>query len=386
MIPFNARSGCLYYMIKKLAFTLVVLLLIVGFLVGIKYYQIDALIQSGKGRQIPAETVSSVKVGSQKWRASVNSVGTVEAVHGVTLSAEVGGRITAIHFQSGDVVKEGTVLAEMDSSSERAQLRAAEAAYELAKINLERNRELRSSRTIAQAELDTAEAQSKESEAQVENLKAVIAKKTVIAPFDGVLGIKEVNLGQYVNPGDPVVTLQSSGPRYVNFYLPQQNLSWIRNGLAVEVYGEAIGEQEAVSGTITALESKVNVATRNIQVQATVEDAKERLKPGMFVNVRVFKDGERDVLSVPTTAIMYASYGNSVYVVEKAKQGEGFEANQHFVRLGEHKGDFVEVLEGLKEGDEVVSAGAFKLRNGVPVVTNNQNTPKLETDPQLQDS
>lgn len=373
-------------MIKKLAFTLVVLLLIVGFLVGIKYYQIDALIQSGKGRQIPAETVSSVKVGSQKWRASVNSVGTVEAVHGVTLSAEVGGRITAIHFQSGDVVKEGTVLAEMDSSSERAQLRAAEAAYELAKINLERNRELRSSRTIAQAELDTAEAQSKESEAQVENLKAVIAKKTVIAPFDGVLGIKEVNLGQYVNPGDPVVTLQSSGPRYVNFYLPQQNLSWIRNGLAVEVYGEAIGEQEAVSGTITALESKVNVATRNIQVQATVEDAKERLKPGMFVNVRVFKDGERDVLSVPTTAIMYASYGNSVYVVEKAKQGEGFEANQHFVRLGEHKGDFVEVLEGLKEGDEVVSAGAFKLRNGVPVVTNNQNTPKLETDPQLQDS
>lgn len=373
-------------MIKKLAFTFVVLLLIVGVLAGIKYAQINALIQSAKGMQIPPEAVSTIKVHEQQWRAAIRSVGTVDAIYGVTLAAEVAGRVTEIAFESGDEVKKGTVLVLLDSSSEQAQLLAAESVYDLAKINLDRTRELRASRTIAQSELDTAEARAKEAEAQVENLKAIIAKKTVVAPFDGVLGIKEINLGQYVNSGDPIVTLQSSGARYVNFYIPQQNLPWIRNDLEVEVYGEAIGEADALHGKVTAIESRVDVATRNIQVQATLEDKEGRLKPGMFVNVRLFKDGERKVLTIPSTAILFASYGNSLYVVEPAKEGEGLVANQHFVRLGESKGDFVEILEGVKEGDEVVSAGAFKLRNGVPVVINNENTPKLETDPQLEDS
>lgn len=373
-------------MIKKLAVTFILLLLVLGILAGIKFFQINALIQSAKTMQIPPEAVSTIQVQEQQWRAVIRSVGTVDAVYGVTLAAEEGGRVTEIAFESGDEVKKGTVLVLLDSSSEQAQLLAAEAVYDLAKINLNRTRELRASSTIAQSELDTAEARAKEAEAQTENLKAIIARKTVVAPFDGVLGIREVNHGQYVRPGDPIVTLQSAGSRYVNFFVPQQNLSWIRNGLEVEVSGEAIAEGEPMKGKVTAIESTVDVATRNIQIQATLEDKEGRLKPGMFVNVQLFKDGEREVLTIPSTAVLFASYGNSLYIVESAKEGEGLVANQHFIRLGESKGDFVEILEGVKKGDEVVRAGAFKLRHGIPVVINNENTPELETDPQLEDS
>ncbi len=370
-------------MIKKLLLTFLALLAVVGTLVGIYVSMITTLIAAAQEMTAPPEVVSSSGVQELVWRPVFHSIGSVTAVQGVELSVEQAGLVSRIAFDSGDAVKQGEVLVELDNSSEQAQLRAAEAAYKLTDVNLKRARELRANNTIPQSDLDAAEARAAEAEAQVANLKAVIAKKTLRAPFAGQLGLRRVNLGQYLNPGASVVSLQSTDSVYVDFSVPQQQLGWIRKGLEVQV--TFVEGQPPVTGKITALESAIDPDTRNLRIQATLENKQGVLKPGMFVNVSVLREESRKVLAVPATAILYASYGNSLYVVENNEEGQRV-VNQHFVRIGEAKGDFVEILDGVKPGDEVVSAGAFKLRNGMVVEINNANPLKPELNPNPKDS
>jgi len=372
-------------MVKKLLVTAAGLLLVICFLGGTKYAQIASMIAAGKAAVPPTDTISTFAAKREQWRPMVNAVGSVAAVQGVTLSNEVAGIVSRVAFESGATVAAGDVLVELDSSTEQAQLHVAEAAADLARINLDRARDLREKQTIAASELDTAEAQAKQAVAQVENLRAFVAKKTLRAPFAGRLGIREINLGQYLVAGTAIVTLQSLDPIYVDFFLPQQNLAMAVVGQDVTVISDA-DPSHPRQGNVTAIAAEVETATRNVKFQATFANADGMLRPGMFVNVSIYQNQPRDVIVVPATAILYAAYGNSVYVVEKSKEGESLVANQHFVSLGETRGDFVEITQGLNADAQVVSGGAFKLRNGAPVNVDNTKAPATSLTPKPADS
>ena len=372
-------------MAKKLLITVTGLLLVICFLGGTKYTQIASMIAAGKNAVPPADTISTFTAKHEQWRPVVSAVGSVAAVQGVTLSNEVAGVVSKITFESGATVAAGDVLVELDSSTEQAQLHVAEAAADLARINLERARDLREKQTISASELDTAEAQAKQANAQVENLRAFVSKKALRAPFAGRLGIRQINLGQYLTAGTAIVTLQSLDPIYVDFFLPQQNLASAVVGQDVTVTSDA-DPAHPRQGHVTAIAAEVETATRNVKMQATLANTDGMLRPGMFVNLNIFQSEAREVIVVPATAILYAAYGNSVYVVEKAKEGEGMVANQHFVRLGETRGDFVEIVQGLDADAQVVSSGAFKLRNGSPVHVDNSKVPAMSLAPKPADS
>jgi membrane fusion protein (multidrug efflux system) len=272
----------------------------------------------------------------------------------------------------------------LDTSTEEAQLKAAEATAELAKVNLERSRDLFKKTTISQSELDAAEAQAKQASAQAEGVKATIAKKTIRAPFDGRLGLRLVNLGQILQNGEPVTTLQTLDPIYVNFSLPQQRLSALAVGNTVRVTTDA-AEGQTFEGKISAISPEVDPSTRNIRVQATISNSGEKLRAGMFANVEVMLPTEEKVRAIPTTSVLYAPYGDSVFVVEEKKDDKSGKAEktlrQQFVRLGSARGDFVRVLDGLNAGDSVVTSGVFKLRPGAPVVVDNKLVPEAELAP-----
>jgi membrane fusion protein (multidrug efflux system) len=372
-------------MVKKLLITVVGLALVICFLGGTKYAQIASMIAAGKSATLPSDTISTYTAKRDQWRPVVTAVGSVAAVQGVTLSNEVAGIVSRISFESGANVAAGDVLVELESSTEQAQLHAAEASADLARINLERARDLRDKQTIAASELDTAEAQSKQAVAQVENLRAFVAKKTLRAPFAGRLGIREINLGQYLTAGTTIVTLQSLDPIYVEFYLPQQNLASAVVGQDVTVTSDA-DPSHPREGKVTAIAAEVDIATRNVKLQATLANTDGMLRPGMFVNASLYEKNARDVIVVPATAILFAAYGNSVFTVDKAKEGDGLVATQHFVRLGETRGDFVEVTKGVEVDDQVVVSGAFKLRNGSPVKVDNSSAPATSLAPKPVDS
>ncbi len=366
-------------MVKKLFLTVLALLAVIGAIAGI-YISMIKTLAAAKSITVPPEVVASHKVEEMEWRPVFPAAGSVSAVQGAVLAVEGAGLVKAIHFESGDIVESGALLLELDSQAEQSQLRSAEAVLKLAQISLQRAQKLRAENNVPQADLDTAQAQAEEAQAQVDNLRAAVAKRVVKAPFGGQLGIRRVNLGQYVNSGTAVVSLQSMNPVYVDFSMPQQQLEWIRKGLEIEV--SIRSDEKPLLGKITALDSSVDLNTRNLRLQATLDNSRGILKPGMFVNVRVLRDKSRKVAAVPVTAVLYASYGNSVYVLEK-NEGGALIANQHFVRLGETRGDFVEIVEGVKPGEEVVSSGAFKLRNGIVVQVNNEQSlhPELNPDP-----
>lgn len=358
-------------------FGLVVLIALLG---GIKFLQIRAMISAGKAMVLPPTAVATGVAETQNWQPTLTAIGTVTAVQGVTLSTEASGLVKTIRFESGVLVKEGDVLVELDSSTEQAQVRASEATADLAAINLRRARELRGNNTISQSDLDAAESQARKADADVENLRALIAKKTLRAPFSGRLGIRQVNLGQYLNAGTPIVSLQSMDPVYVSFRLPQQEIAGVNPGLKVQVSAD-VRPGQPFPGEVTALASEVDEATRNIEIQATLPNPEGVLRPGMFVNVSLLLTEQRRVLAVPATAVLYASYGNSVYVVEKAPQGDGLVVSQKIVRLGETRGDFVEIVSGLEAGAQVVTDGAFKLRPGASVSLHNDRALKPELAP-----
>jgi membrane fusion protein (multidrug efflux system) len=333
---------------------------------------------------MPVETVTSVPVKEEDWAPVLSSVGSVSAVQGAVVSTELGGTVSKITFQNGGVAKKGDVLVKLDASSEEAQLRSAEADLELARADLQRTRDLAARRVVSKAELDSAESKFKQKEGSVDNMRAMITKKEVRAPFDGQLGIRQVNVGQMINAGQQVVPLQALEPMYVDFALPQQRLPQLSTGLEVRVKTDAVEGREFV-GKLTAINSAVDTVTRNVSLQATLENKEHTLRPGMFAKVEVVLPEKHKTLIIPGSAVSYAPYGDSVFVIEKKKDEKtGKESQvlrQQFVRVGEARGDFVSITKGLKAGDVVVGTGVFKLRNGMTVAINNDLAPKPQIAP-----
>jgi membrane fusion protein (multidrug efflux system) len=360
--------------------TLLALLIAIG---GIKALQIGAMVKMGQP-QMPPSTVTSATVQEVSWAPELSATGTVVAVQGATLATELPGTVAQINVENGARVDKGAVLVKLDTSAEEAQLQSAQADLELAKSAIDRAHDLSGRKVISQADLDTAEATFKQKQAMVDQMRANVEKKTIRAPFAGQVGIRLVNIGQMVTAGQQVIPLQSLDPIYVNFALPQQNLDQLKPGLEVRVTSDAIPHKE-FRGKLTAINSAVDEATRNVQAQATLENPEQLLKPGMFVLASVVLPQRNKTLVVPGTAIAYAPYGDSVFVIEKKQdpktKKEGLVLRQQFVRLGETRGDLVAVTNGLKAGEQIVSSGVFKLRNGAPVVIDNKLAPRAQEAP-----
>ncbi len=368
---------------KRMIVMLVSMAIFVAAIGGVKFLQIKAAIAAYAAFQPPPEAVTTTVARQERWPATLAAIGTVAAVRGVTVSADLPGVVERIAFDSGDRVKAGDVLVQLDTRQEQAQLAAAEARRELARANLDRMRSLRDQRIVAQAEYDQADAEFKQAEASAGEIRATIGRKTIRAPFSGVLGIREVNLGQYLAGGAVIVPLQSLNPIYVNFAVPQQQVGRIRPGTEVQVTtdNDAAGE---LSGKVTAIDSVVDPATRNIQVQATFNNAGARLHPGMFVQAHVHLGSADTVISLPASAINYAPYGDSVFVVTDLKDPKGKTyqgVQQRFVKLGATRGDLVAVLSGVTAGEQVVTSGTFKLRPGAAIQVNNAVQPSSNPAP-----
>jgi len=359
----------------------IVLVLALG---GAKAGQIVGMVRAGESFVPPPESVTSARVERARWRTTTPAVASLVAEHGVTLGAELPGTVREIAFEAGTVVRRGQVLVRLDTSAERARLAAAAAEASLARLTLDRTRRLRRGEATAQSELDAAEARAAQADANVANLKAIIAKKTLRAPFDGRIAIRQVELGQVVAPGTPVASLQSVSPIHADFWLPQQALARLAPGQRVVLRTDAFPD-DTWEGEIATVNPEVDPSTRNVRVRATLDNRDGRLRPGMFANVEVLSDEERPVLVVPATAVMFAPYGDSVFAIEEREDASGRAGavvRQKFVRTGERRGDFVAVVSGLEEGETVVSSGAFKLRNGATVAVNDKLAPQARLDPQ----
>jgi membrane fusion protein (multidrug efflux system) len=372
---------------KKLIYTIGGLLALVVILVGIRALQIRKMMTTPF--MMPPDTVTTAQAREDIWAPALKAVGSLAAVEGTTLSNELPGTVTKIAFESGAQVKKGDLLVQLDVSAEAAQLASAKAAAELADINLKRAQDLRTQNSNSQSDLDSAEAQAKQAEASVANLESAVAKKTIAAPFDGRIGIRTVNLGQYLPAGTAIVSLQSLDPIYVDFSLPQQQLADLAPGLTVHVTSDALADQ-IIEGKITAIDPQVDNATRNVQVQATLDNHDEALRPGMFANVAVELPAKNKVLIIPETAVLATPYGDSVFVVDEAKDPTTGQAGkvlrQQFVQLGVTRGDFVSVTSGLKPDETVVTSGVFKLRNKEAVVIDNTLAPDAKLAPKPSDS
>jgi membrane fusion protein (multidrug efflux system) len=366
---------------KRVILALIGVLVLIAVLGAVKALQIGAMIDQNKKFVPPPETVTSAVVKADSWETALTAVGTLNAVQGVTVAAELVGKVAKISFEPGTQVKKGEVLIYQDTLSEEAQLPGAIAQVNLTKANLERAHQLFAKGILAKADLDNAVAAAEQAQAQAENIQATIAKKTIRATFSGHLGIRLVNLGQILREGDPIVSLQSLDPIYADFTLPQQELPQVRLGLMVRITGDALPGLE-VEGRVTAINPQVDAETRTLKVQATVPNRTGKLRPGMYVNVAVGLPAPRKVLAIPAAAILYAPYGDSVFVIEGSTEGKGGKTlRQQFVRLGERRGDFIAVASGLKEGETIVSTGVFKLRNGQAVVIDNTLAPDFRNAP-----
>jgi membrane fusion protein (multidrug efflux system) len=359
------------------------ILVVVAALAGVKAAQIGSMIKAGKSFVPPPEAVTSAKVESGQWEASRSAIGSLVAVRGVTLASEVSGMVRDISFESGSTVHKGQVLVKLDVSAEEAQLAAAQADAALAKLTLDRARSLREGGANTPADLDAAQAHAKQAQAAVQNLEAVIAKKTIRAPFEGRISIRQVELGQVLQSGTAIASLQSVSPIHADFYLPQQALAELKAGQRARLRTDAF-PGASWEGQVTVLNPEVDVATRNVRIRATFPNADGRLRPGMFANVDVLAAEKHAALFIPATSVIFAPYGDSVFVLEEKKDEAGKTstiARQKFVRLGERRGDFVAVADGLAAGDTIVSSGAFKLRNGGAVIVNNQLAPDAKLAP-----
>ncbi len=360
------------------------------FLVGlgaVKYWQARAAAAQGS-YQPPPEAVTTIVAQPEVWQETLSAIGSVAAVQGVTVSADLPGIVAGIAFESGKPVRAGAVLVRLDASQEQAQLVAAEAERELTRLNLDRVRGLRDGGVTSQAEYDRFAAQFTQAEARAGEIRATIARKTIRAPFSGILGIRQVSLGQYLNGGDPIVPLQALDPVYVDFALPQQEVGKLAAGGEVEVTLDGLPGVE-FTGTITAVDSIVDEATRNVRVQATLPNPEGNLRPGMFVQTRVIGAEGREVVALPASAISYAPYGDSVFIVEDVTGPDGSTyrgVRQQFVELGPGRGDQVAVLDGVEPGEEVVTSGAFKLRSGAAVLVDNTIQPGNDPAPQPEDN
>lgn len=369
---------------KNVFFTLLGLLIIVGIIGGIKAQQIATLIALGENFVEPPVTISTVDVEPYEWESTLTAIGSLEAAKGLEITADLSGRITKIHFDAGTEVSAGDLLLEQDTSTEKAQLRAAQSEVVLGKNNFERVKQLYQREVASKSEYDNANNAYQSAVASADNIRAAIEKKSIRAPFNGRLGIRLVNLGQSINAGEPVVSLQSTELMFVNFFLPQQHLSQLRKDLTVRLRTDAV-PNKTFEGKINAINPEIDSETRSVSIQALLSNPDNELLPGMFTNIEVVLPEVEEVLIVPITSVSYATYGSSVFVIEPNESSEGLIARQQFVRLGKTRGDYVVVTKGLSAGERIASAGVFKLRKGSPVVINNDVTPEFHLDPQLKD-
>ena len=356
---------------------------VVVILAGIKVLQFKTMASTPWVQ--PPETISSAVATEQDWQDSFTAVGSLSAVQGVTVAPEIAGTVSEIDFESGAVVAKGDLLARFDTSTEEAQLKAANAQLEWARVSVERTRKLRTDNTVSASDLDQAEATWKQDKANADAITAAIEKKTIRAPFAGKLGIRQINLGEYVDAGKPIVSLQSLTPIYADFSLPQQDLAQLKTSMTVRVSTDTYTNKQ-FEGSLTAINPDLDQATRSVRLQATLDNPDQLMRPGMFARVEVLLPSEKHVLVIPATAVLSAPYGDSVYVVEKATNGPGLTVRQQFVRTGRTRGDFIAVETGLKPGEKVVSAGLFKLRNGAAVTENNEIAPPALEKPKPSDS
>lgn len=374
-------------MAKRMVLMLVVMALLIAALGFFKFQQIQTAVHAG-GFQPPPEAVTTIVAKRETWPSSMNVIGTLEAVQGVTVAADLPGTVSRINFESGRSVKAGDVLVELDTRQERAQLTALEAQRDLSKVNFARNQELAKQGVISRMDYDRSTAEQKQTEANVTEIKATIERKTIRAPFSGVLGIRKVNLGQYLAAGNPIVTLQAVDPIYVNLGVPQQVSNQVRVGRTLRLTSDELKGQ-VFTGRINAIDSTVDETTRNLQVQATLANPRGKLRPGMFVQVDLALGATRPVITLPASAISYAPYGDSVFVVADMKDPKGQTyrgVRQQFVKVDGSRGDQVAVVSGVNPGDEVVTSGVFKLRNGAAVQVNNQVKPENNPAPKPEDS
>jgi membrane fusion protein (multidrug efflux system) len=365
--------------------TFVLVVAILGF---VKYRQISAAIAANKSFSPPPEAVTTVVAQQSEWDNTIDAVGSISPFQGVMMSADLPGVVSKVAFNSGAHVDEGQVLVQLDTRQEKAQLAAAEAQLELAKLSLDRSKALLDQKAIAQSDYDLASAQYKSAEATVSQAQATIDRKTIRAPFAGSTGIRQVNVGQYVNSGDPIVPLQALDAVFMNFSVPQQAISSLKVGSSVGATVEG-SKDGAFQGRVTAIDPVVNDATRNVQVQATFPNRGGELKPGMYATVRVIVSQGQPTVTLPTSAINYAPYGNSVFILEDMKGPDGKTyrgVRQQFVKLGRSQGDQVAITDGVKPGEEVVTSGVFKLRPNAAVKVNNTVMPSDSTAPKPEDS
>lgn len=376
-------------MLKKIILATIAVSLLVGAITFTKLDQFTAMGEAASNMVMPSETVTAMLVEDQQWEQTLNATATVTAVQGVNVSAETSGRVTQIKFKSGSIVNKGDVLIQLDTSSEDAQLASAKATSALAKTSLTRVKKLSKQNLTSQDALDSAEAKVKETVAQEHNVRALIGKKTIRAPFSGRLGLRQVNLGQILREGDAIVPLHTLDPIYVDFSIPQKSLLRLKTGLEVRVTVDAAPDVTFV-GKILASNPDVDLQTRSVRVRAKIANPDETLRSGMFVNAAVVMPEKQNVLPITATAVAYATFGDSVFVIEEQKNEQSGETEkvlrQQFVQLGQTHGDFIDVIDGLKAGDSVVTSGVFKLRSGMKVIIDNTLAPEPSLDPHPSDS
>ncbi len=368
-----------------MALMIVILVVIIGLIVGGKVLLV--MKQMASFRPPPAPVVTTIAAQMQDWRNQIDTVGSLRAWRGADLSTEVAGLVRAVKFRSGQSVAAGDVLVELNADPERAQLRSLQAAAELSRTTLERDREQLAVSAVSKATIDADEADLKNRVAQVEQQQAVIEKKTIRAPFAGRTGITLVNPGQYLNSGDKIVTLQSVDTLYADFNVPQRELGRVKPGADVEI-GVDAWPQRSFSGKVTAISSAVDAGTRNVQVEATVKNPGHALVPGMFVKVALLVGSRERYITIPQAAVAFNPYGSTVFVAEAGKDDKGvatLAARQVFVTTGPTRGDQIAVLKGLKEGEVVVSSGQLKLKNGASLTVDNKVVPRDDSSPTPQE-
>ena len=370
---------------KRMFFTVLGLALLFGGIFGYKWFVAYKTQQFFANREAPAQTVTATEARADVWQPTVSSVGSLSAVQGVDITAEITGKVMAVEVDDGDEVEAGRTLVELDADGLRAELRGARAEARLAELELERQERLRRQNANSEADVDRAASELEQALSQVERVRSQLDKKTIEAPFAGRLGIIDVDVGQFVDAGEPIVTLQTLDPIHVDFTVPQQELDRVTTGQPVVATVDAFGTR-SFEGRVTAISPKVNQQTRNVAVRGRLANPEGRLRPGMFVDVAVQLPQEDDVITLPQTAVTYNPYGDSVFVINESETGDGgteLTVERKFIRTGATRGDQVQILKGIEEGDRVVTSGQLKLRNGSKVEIDNSVEPTNDPSPEL---